>query len=104
MLRRGIAAALAAFYPELVWYSVHYWSEPVFLALLWWAIEGVMAADARRSLGRAVLAGILWGLAILTRETALYFYGPSYDAMAELVQEYVATEPLCAQSRTVRLT
>ena len=38
------------------------------------------------------------------RETALYFYGPSYDAMAELLGDYVATEPLCAQSRTVRLT
>jgi 4-amino-4-deoxy-L-arabinose transferase-like glycosyltransferase len=68
-----VAAALCAFYPELVWYSVHFWSEPVFLALLWWAIEGVMSADARKSLGRALAAGALWGLAVLTRETALYF-------------------------------
>jgi len=68
-----LAAAMAAFYPELVWYSVHFWSEPVFLALLWWAVEEVLAADARASLGRAAWAGVLWGLAVLTRETALYF-------------------------------
>ena len=67
------AAAMTAFYPELVWYSVHFWSEPVFLALLWWAIEGVLGADAKASLGRAVGAGVVWGLAVLTRETALYF-------------------------------
>lgn len=68
-----LAAAMAAFYPELVWYSVHFWSEPVFVALLWWAIEGVLGADARASLPRAVGAGAVWGLAVLTRETALYF-------------------------------
>jgi 4-amino-4-deoxy-L-arabinose transferase-like glycosyltransferase len=66
-----LAAALAAFYPELVWYSVHFWSEPVFLALLWWGIERILAAD--EGLGRAAAAGALWGLAVLTRETALYF-------------------------------
>lgn len=68
-----LAAAMAAFYPELVWYSVHFWSEPVFLGLLWWAVEEVLQADARASLGRALWAGALWGLAVLTRETALYF-------------------------------
>jgi hypothetical protein len=68
-----LAAAFAAFYPELVWYSVHFWSEPVFLALLWWAIEGVLAADLRAGIGRALGAGLVWGLAVLTRETALYF-------------------------------
>ena len=29
-----IAAAIAAFYPELVWFSVHFWSETLFLVLL----------------------------------------------------------------------
>lgn len=38
------------------------------------------------------------------RETALYLYGSSFEEMAELVRGYVAAEPLCAQSRTVRLT
>jgi len=67
-----LAAAAAAFYPELVWYPAHYWSETVFLLVLWWAIERTLAAAARRSRRIAVAAGILWGLAILTREIALY--------------------------------
>lgn len=49
-------------------------------------------------------AGELHGWWEGPRETALYFYGPSYDAMAQLLSDYVATEPLCARSRTVRLT
>jgi 4-amino-4-deoxy-L-arabinose transferase-like glycosyltransferase len=67
-----VAAAVTAFYPELVWYPAHYWSETVFLLLLWWAIERTLAADARGSPRVAVVAGVLWGLAILTRELALY--------------------------------
>ena len=67
-----VAAAATAFYPELVWYPAHYWGETVFLLLLWWAIERTLAADARRSRRVAVAAGIIWGLAILTREIALY--------------------------------
>ncbi|HEY3120177.1 MAG TPA: hypothetical protein VGL15_06105 [Vicinamibacteria bacterium] len=68
-----LAGAAAAFYPELIWYSVHLWSEPLFMALLWWALERTLAADARGGVGRAVGAGVLWGLASLARETALYF-------------------------------
>jgi len=72
--RAGLwAAAVAALYPELVWFSVHFWSETVFMVLLWWGIERLLAADAADGPGRAVAAGALWGLAILTRETVLYF-------------------------------
>ena len=42
--------------------------------LLWWGFERLLAADAPD--GRALTAaaaGLLWGLAILTRETVLYF-------------------------------
>jgi 4-amino-4-deoxy-L-arabinose transferase-like glycosyltransferase len=67
------AAALCAFYPELVWFSVHFWVENVFLVLLWWAFERLLASDEKGSRGAAVAAGLLWGLAILTRETGLYF-------------------------------
>lgn len=67
-----LAAGATAFYPELVWYPAHYWSETVFLLLLWWAIERTLAADARASRGAAVAAGLLWGLATLTREISLY--------------------------------
>jgi 4-amino-4-deoxy-L-arabinose transferase-like glycosyltransferase len=67
------AAAIAAFYPELVWFSVHFWSETLFMAFLWWAFERLVEADARGAAGVAAAAGALWGLAILTRETVLYF-------------------------------
>ncbi len=71
--RVGVAAAaVTAFYPEFVWYPAHYWSETVFLLLLWWAVERTLAADAGRSRRVAVAAGVLWGLTVLTRELALY--------------------------------
>jgi 4-amino-4-deoxy-L-arabinose transferase-like glycosyltransferase len=72
--RTGVLAAFfAAFYPELVWYSVHYWSEPLFMVLLWWSIERLLHADAQARLAGTLAAGLLCGLASLTRETALYF-------------------------------
>jgi 4-amino-4-deoxy-L-arabinose transferase-like glycosyltransferase len=72
--RAGFAAAvLAAFYPEIIWYSAHFWSEMVFLVLLAWALERLVAADTARGSYAALLAGLLLGLATLTRETTLYF-------------------------------
>jgi 4-amino-4-deoxy-L-arabinose transferase-like glycosyltransferase len=68
-----VAASVTAFYPDLVWFSVHFWCEPLFLALLWWAFERLLSADARASTRLALAAGVLWGLATLTRETGLYF-------------------------------
>jgi 4-amino-4-deoxy-L-arabinose transferase-like glycosyltransferase len=70
----GLAAAvIAAFYPELVWFAAHFWAETLFTVLLWWAMERLAASDARGSAGAALGAGALFGLAILTRETVLYF-------------------------------
>jgi 4-amino-4-deoxy-L-arabinose transferase-like glycosyltransferase len=68
-----LAAAITALYPELVWFSAHFWSETLFMAFLWWALEGVLASDASGSWRRACMSGVLWGLAILTRETVFYF-------------------------------
>jgi Dolichyl-phosphate-mannose-protein mannosyltransferase len=68
-----VAAGIAALYPELVWFSAHFWSETLFLVLLWWAFERIVAADASGRDAPALAAGLLWGLAILTRETPLYF-------------------------------
>jgi hypothetical protein len=67
-----LAAGLAAVYPELVWFAAHFWSETLFLTVLWWAMERLIAADARGSAPVAAVAGLLWGLAILTRETIFY--------------------------------
>lgn len=66
-----IAAAITAIYPELLWYSAHFWSETLFLFLLWCGFERAMAADVGAPIGAAVAAGVLIGLASLTRETAL---------------------------------
>ena len=72
-VRTAVAAAcIAAFYPELVWYSAHFWCETLFLAILWWAVERLMAADETSSIRTAAVAGALFGLAVLTRETILY--------------------------------
>ena len=68
-----VAAAMAATYPELVWFASHFWVENVFLVLLWWAMERLVAADQVGRWPTAAMAGILWGLAILARETGLYF-------------------------------
>jgi 4-amino-4-deoxy-L-arabinose transferase-like glycosyltransferase len=68
-----VAAGIAAFYPELVWFASHFWAETVFTVLLWWAMERLLAADAERSMKAALASGLLWGLAVLTRETVLYF-------------------------------
>jgi 4-amino-4-deoxy-L-arabinose transferase-like glycosyltransferase len=68
-----LAAAFAAFYPDFVWFSVHFWSETLFMVLLWWAFERFLVADRTRRLSHALAAGVLWGLSILVRETALYF-------------------------------
>jgi hypothetical protein len=66
-----LAAGITAFYPELVWFSAHIWSETLFMVLLWWAFERTFAADATGRLSAAVAGGVLCGLAALTRETAL---------------------------------
>ena len=68
-----LAALIAAGYPELVWFSVHFWVEGVFVVLLWGAFERLFAADEEGSWRRAAVAGLLFGLSILARETAFYF-------------------------------
>jgi Dolichyl-phosphate-mannose-protein mannosyltransferase len=67
-----LAAVFTVFYPDLVWFSVHFWSETLFLVFLWWAIERTLRADAVRSAWVAGGAGVLLGLATLTRELAMY--------------------------------
>jgi dolichyl-phosphate-mannose-protein mannosyltransferase len=68
-----LAAAVAAFYPELVWFAAHFWVENLFVVLVWWGFERLLASDAQARTVPAVAAGALWGLAVLTRETMLYF-------------------------------
>jgi hypothetical protein len=67
-----VAAAFAALYPDLVWFATRFWTETLFIVLLWWAIERTLQADVTGSLRTAATAGVLWGLTTLTRELALY--------------------------------
>jgi hypothetical protein len=67
-----VAAALAALYPDLVWFATRFWTETLFILLLWWAIERTLEADVTGSTRTAAAAGVLWGLTTLTRELALY--------------------------------
>jgi hypothetical protein len=64
-----VAAAIAAFYPELVWYSAHLWSETLFLALMLWSFDRIIDADVRaaesarhayRSRVRRAVLAVLW--------------------------------------------
>jgi 4-amino-4-deoxy-L-arabinose transferase-like glycosyltransferase len=72
--RAGLAAAgMTAAFPELVWFAPHFWSETVMLFLLWWGFERLLEADASGRALPAALAGVLFGLTALTRETVLYF-------------------------------
>jgi hypothetical protein len=66
-----LAGWITALYPEIVWYTAHFWSEIVFLTLLWGGIERLMGSEETGGTGRAAAAGILFGLAALVRETAL---------------------------------
>jgi 4-amino-4-deoxy-L-arabinose transferase-like glycosyltransferase len=68
-----LAALFAAVYPELVWFSVHFWVEALFVVILWWAFERLFAADESQAVRPAAAAGLVFGLSILARETALYF-------------------------------
>jgi 4-amino-4-deoxy-L-arabinose transferase-like glycosyltransferase len=68
-----VAAVIAALYPDLVWFSVHFWSEALFLVLLWWGFERLISSDVNRSVFVAIQSGVALGLAVLTRDTVLYF-------------------------------
>lgn len=66
-----IAGGLAAVHPLLVFFSAYLLTETTFCVVLLWAmiasLDWVRTPDGRQ----ALLAGFLWGLAALTRPTAL---------------------------------
>jgi hypothetical protein len=47
--------------------------ESVFLVLVWWSLERLLVSDASDRVLPAVASGLLLGLAVLARETILYF-------------------------------
>ena len=66
-----IAAALAGLYPELLGMSGLLWSESVFVPLFLSAIYAVFCNADKPQFKFSLLTGVLIGLAILTRSTAL---------------------------------
>ena len=66
-----VSAGVAAFYPTFVAFSHSLWSETLFTLLLVAALSALVCAERRRSLALAVAAGLLFGVAGLTREVAI---------------------------------
>lgn len=68
----GIAAALvAAVYPDFIVFSHYLFSETLFSVLLVGGVLALVAWDRSPRPGTAVMAGILFGFAALTREIAI---------------------------------
>ena len=87
--RAGLwAAALVAFYPNLIAYAHYNYSEVVFSFFLLLALALVLAAvrgEEKAELRTLVLAGVAFGLATLTREITLY--------LAPLAAIWIAMRP-----------
>jgi 4-amino-4-deoxy-L-arabinose transferase-like glycosyltransferase len=70
--RAAVAAGwLAAAYPPLVWTPAYIWSETLF-SVLALACAAALTRDSRRA-GAVIAAGVLGGLAVLTRPAMLFF-------------------------------
>ena len=68
------AAWLYALNPEFIAYSHYLWSECLQLALLVWGLHALLALHERPGAGRAVAAGLLWGVASLVKPYTLYLF------------------------------
>lgn len=69
-----VAAALVAVYPNLLYYSIHFASEPLFTLLLTLAIWLAVRAIRQWRPGLWLASGVLLGLATLVRPIAFYFF------------------------------
>ena len=70
-----LAGAMVAVYPALVAFSHYFWAANLFAVLLTAALLGVVWTWRRESAGLAAVSGVAFGLAALTRETALAIAG-----------------------------
>lgn len=68
-----VAAALCAFYPDLVGYSHLLWSETLFILLTVSWVLLLLRGLRRDRLGLAVGAGVALGLSVWMRQTGLFF-------------------------------
>jgi 4-amino-4-deoxy-L-arabinose transferase-like glycosyltransferase len=70
-----IAALAAAVYPEFILFSCGLWAEPLYGAMSVAALGLILGVDADRRTLRLQLAGLLIGLAALTRELGVFLAG-----------------------------
>lgn len=68
-----IAAAMAAVYPYFVYYSASLMTESLFMVCALASLEASYRLAERPTLGKAILLGLVLGLAILLRQTMLAF-------------------------------
>jgi 4-amino-4-deoxy-L-arabinose transferase-like glycosyltransferase len=68
-----ITAALVAVYPNLLYYAMHFSSEPLFTLLLVLSVWSFIRAMRGERLSYYVASGALLGLSALTRPAAFYF-------------------------------
>lgn len=68
-----VAAALAAIYPNFVFFGASLWGESLYLSLLLPGIVSVLGARNGTSLPHLAIAGVVLGLASLTRDIGLFF-------------------------------
>ena len=59
------------------------------------AVNATLSGLSDAMIGKGILLGYWEG----SRETALYFYGTSFDAMKEAALAYTVRDPLCRQCR-----
>ncbi|MEW6127367.1 MAG: glycosyltransferase family 39 protein [Acidobacteriota bacterium] len=68
-----IAALLAAIYPNLIYYNIHFASEPLYTLLLTTSIFLFLRASKALSSRDFFMSGLLLGMAALTRPVAVLF-------------------------------
>lgn len=68
-----LAGLICAFYPPLVWHSVHLMTEPMFILLQTLLIYALLRLNSTKQLRWLIIAGLAGGLGILTRSVLIGF-------------------------------
>ena len=68
-----LAAGLVAVYPNLLYYTIHFASEPLYILLSSASVWTFLRAVKSRSWGQYAASGFILGLATLTRPAGIFF-------------------------------
>jgi hypothetical protein len=77
-----LAALLFAVEPQAIWWSVEGWRDETFTLFVTAAAAALVGLDRKGAVRSGILAGVVGGLACLTRITALSFLVPAYLLLA----------------------